>query len=69
MTNNDNITSTPVEKKRKLREDPPDQEPKVTKDRVLQHHEKHYDENGDLEIVTSDSVLFKIHSYEMQAAS
>ena len=31
--------------------------------------QKYYDEDGDLEIVTSDNVLFKIHAYYLQASS
>lgn len=34
-----------------------------------QLHEVYYDQEGDLEIVTSDNVLFKIHAYEFQSAS
>lgn len=60
---------TPIDKKRKLRGNQPDQKPQILEDQVLQHHQRYYDDGGDLEIVTSDNVLFKIHSYEMQAVS
>lgn len=29
----------------------------------------HYDGTGDLEIMTSDGVLFKVHAYYLQAVS
>ena len=32
-------------------------------------HETYYYEDRDLEILTSDNVLFKVQSYELQAAS
>jgi hypothetical protein len=30
---------------------------------------RYYDETGDLEIISSDNVLFKIHAYYLQASS
>jgi hypothetical protein len=38
-------------------------EPKPTKS------EKYYDDEGDLEILSSDNVLFKLHAYHFQASS
>lgn len=31
--------------------------------------EKYHDEDGDLEIVSSDGVTFRVHAYVLQAAS
>lgn len=31
--------------------------------------EKYYDESGDLELLSSDNVLFRIHAYRLQASS
>jgi hypothetical protein len=33
------------------------------------HSERYYDEEGDLEILSSDNVLFKLHAYQLQASS
>lgn len=64
-------SSSQNDKKRKLldSEHTSEEKPDITPKSVLRHHDRHSDEDGDLEIVASDNVLFKIHLYEMQAAS
>lgn len=31
--------------------------------------ERYYDESGDVELLSSDNVLFKLHAYRLQASS
>jgi len=33
------------------------------------HSENYYDSEGDIEILSSDNVLFKLHAYRLQASS
>lgn len=63
-------TST-IRQKRKLNESAPTNHPVGggESEKPITHHEHHYHDDGDLEIVSSDNVLFKVHSCEMQAAS
>ena len=33
------------------------------------HSENYYDSEGDIEILSSDNLLFKLHAYRLQASS
>lgn len=68
-----NHESSTKEKKRKLDEEQTSQNgmeavPEAG-ERVHRRCDPFYDEKGDLEILTNDDCLFRVHAYQLQAAS